>query len=127
MSGVRNPVYLPFFAGGTIAPNLLVKIGAADQTVIAAAAATDKILGVSVMNITALSGDRVDVVVNGEYEVKLGGTVARGDFITSDASGLGVAAAPAAGTNNGVVGMALEAGVAGDLIAVQLSPGTRQG
>jgi hypothetical protein len=64
---IRNPVYTVFMAGAVIAPNLIVKMGAADKTVIPGAAATDQPLGISVQNITAQIGDRVDVVVGGEY------------------------------------------------------------
>ena len=127
MSGIRNPVYYPMLAGEDIAPNLIVKIGSADQTVVKAAAATDKPIGVSVQSITAASGSRADVVVGGVYEIKAGGTISRGDRITSDASGKAVAAAPAAGTNNGIIGFALEAAVSGDLVAVLISPQTYQG
>lgn len=127
MSGIRNPRYYPFLAGGTVAPNLLVKIGAADQTVIVAAAATDTPIGVSAQNITAASGDRIDVVLDGVYEVKAGGTITRGSKICADASGQGVVAAPAAGTNNGVVGIALEAAASGDLFACVILPSTLQG
>jgi hypothetical protein len=124
---IRNPVYTVFMAGAVIAPNLIVKMGAADKTVIPGAAATDQPLGISVQNITAQIGDRVDVVVGGEYEVKAGGVITRGSYITSDASGQGVVAAPAAGTNNGVIGIATEAAVAGDLFTVQIELGSRQG
>lgn len=124
---IRNPKYTVFLAGAIIAPNLLVKIGAADKTVIPGAAATDVIVGISVQTVTAQIGDRVDVVTEGEYEVKAGGTITRGSPICSDASGQGVVSNPAAGTNNGVVGFALEAAVAGDLFTVQVSPQVRQG
>lgn len=127
MSGIRNPVYYPFLAGGTIGPNLIVKIGSADQTVIVGAAATDRFVGVSAQSISAASGDRVDVVTSGTHEVKAGGTITRGAPITSDASGQGVVAAPAAGTNNGIVGWAIEAAASGDLFAVQIAPATYQG
>ena len=53
--------------------------------------------------------------------MKLGGTVTRGNFVTTDASGFGAAAAPAAGTNNRVIGRALWSGVSGDIIPVLLS------
>lgn len=113
-------------AGGALNANSIVKFGAADLQVFQAAAATDKLMGVTT-EISTVSGDRVDVVLLGIAEVKLGGTVTRGDRITSDASGNGVAAAPSAGTNNWVVGTALISGVAGDLISVIIGPTTFQG
>lgn len=130
MSGIRNPVYYPFLAGGTINPNTIVKIGAADQTVIQATAAADQPVGVAAIpaNTTAASGERVDVVIGGVMEIKVGAAgIARGARVASDANGLAVAAAPGAGTNNGIVGVALETGASGDLVAVLLSPGVMQG
>lgn len=129
MPGMRNKQVTVHAAGATINPNRIVKIGAADRTVIQGAAATDRFLGVADIpaNTTAASGERVDVVTSGEMEVLLGGTVARGGPVTSDASGQGVAAAPAAGTNNGIVGWATESGVVGDIITIQVAPGVLQG
>lgn len=127
MSGIRNTVTYPFLAGAAIGPNLLVKIGAADQTVIQATAATERFLGVTVQNITVASGDRVDVVMGGVYEVKAGGSISRGDPITADSNGKGVTAGPSAGTNNGVVGWALEAAADGDLFACFIAPSVLQG
>lgn len=127
MSGIRNPVYYPFLAGATVAPNLLVKVGAADQTVIPGAAAGDVLLGVSVQSVTAATGERADVVIGGVYEVKAGGNITRGAPICSDVNGAGVVSAPAAGTNNGIVGFALEAAAAGDLFACFINPSVRQG
>jgi hypothetical protein len=127
MPGIRNPESMPMFAGASVGPNLIVKIGAADQTVIPGAAATDRFVGVSAQSITTPTGERVDVIYNGQYEIKAGGTITRGAPITSDATGQGVVAAPAAGTNNGIVGWALEAAVSGDLFSVLIAPATFQG
>ena len=46
-------------------------------------------------------GERVDVVMTGIADLQLGGTVARGSWVTVDAQGRGVAAAPAAGGRGG--------------------------
>lgn len=124
---IRNPRYIPMLAGGAITPNRLVKMGSADQTVVLAAAATDKIIGVSVQNISYASGAVCDVVDGGEYEVVAGGTITRGDPITSDSAGAGVTAAPAGGTNNYIIGRALDSAVAGDLFTVQVQPQSFQG
>lgn len=114
-------------AGAQIAPFLIVKWDAVDFQVLPAAAATDKIAGVSVPNVTAPSGQRVDVIKAGIAQVQLGGTVTRGDPITSNATGLGVTAAPAAGTNNRIVGYAEMSGVSGDIIPVLVNIDTIQG
>ena len=75
----------------------------------------------------ATLGQDMRVQLYGIAEVKLGGTVTRGGLITSDAGGDGVAAAPAAGTNSGVIGRSMASGVSGDIIPVMLAIGTHQG
>ena len=115
-----------YLAEAAISAARIVKVGAADYGVLVAAAVSDKIIGIST-EIDAASGERIDVVHEGIADLKLGGTVARGDLLTSDASGQGVTAAPAAGTNNRIVGMALISGVSGDIIPVKLQLGTFQG
>lgn len=123
-----NPTLVKAFkAGAAIEQNRIVKMDSADGQVIKSAAATDKHVGVSVGSIDAASGDRVDVVLAGIYEIKAGGTITRGDLITSDASGQAVAAAPGAGTNNPVIGRALTSAVSGDLVDVLIVQSTTQG
>lgn len=114
-------------AGAQIAPYTIVKWDAVDFQVITAAAATDKIAGVSVPNVTAPVGQRVDVIKSGIAQVVLGGVVTRGDPITSNATGQGVLAAPAAGVNNRIVGYAEKSGVANDIIPVLMNIDTIQG
>ncbi|WP_290889393.1 capsid cement protein [Arenimonas sp.] len=115
-----------FLAGGAIPAGSLVKFGADDNTVVVSAAAADAHIGV-VESFDVASGERCDVVMAGIAEVKIGGGITRGGPVTSNASGQGVAAAPAAGTNNGVIGRALASGVSGDVIPVLVVPGTFQG
>lgn len=116
-----------FVAGADIEPYRIVKFDSADGKVIKAAAATDKVLGVSQQTITAPSGQRVDVVMAGIAEVKAGGTITRGDLLTSDASGQAVTAAPAAGSNNRIIGVALVSAVSGDVFPVMISQCSLQG
>ena len=116
-----------YTAEGAIGPCLIVKFGAADYGVVAAAAATDKLIGVTRPLLSIASGESCDVIHSGIAEIKLGGTVTRGDLVTSDASGQGVTAAPAAGTNNRHVGVALVSGVSGDIIPVLIVPSSLQG
>jgi len=116
-----------FEAGAAISPYRIVKPGAADGEVIQAAAVGDALFGVSDSLGADADGDRVDIITMGVAEVELGGTVTRGGLITSDANGKGVAAAPAVGVNNRVIGVARVSGVAGDIIDVQLCPGQIQG
>ena len=105
----------------------LVKLGAAVNSVVLAAAATDLTCGVS-HEVTAAIGERVDVNKIGIAYVEAGAPIARGAPITSDGTGRGVTAAPAAGANNRIVGFAEEAAAAaGDIINVLLAPGYIQG
>ncbi len=105
---------------------LIATVGADDDTFSAASASTDPLIGVF-QSTTANAGDHAEVMVTGISNVVLGGTVTRGDYITSDANANGVTAAPAAGVNADVLGIALESGVAGDIIAVRIAPGRIQG
>lgn len=114
-------------AGAQISPYTIVKFSANEDEVIPGAAATDLLLGVSVATITVPSGQRVDVIHEGIAQVVLGGAVTRGNEITSNATGQGVAAAPGAGANNRIIGIALKSGVANDVIPVIISLGIKQG
>lgn len=116
-----------FLAGAAIAAGLIVKHGAADDTVVPAAAATDLLIGVASRDFDAASGERIDVMTHGIAAVKLGGAVTRGQPVTSDANGKGVAAAPAAGANARVIGIALASGVLNDVVDVLLSQSVMQG
>jgi hypothetical protein len=117
-----------FTAGaGGVAQYQIVKLGAADGEVVAAAAVGDTLIGVSVQPGTAAQGQRVDVAIDGVVEVLAGGTITRGAWLTTTASGQAVAAAPSAGVNNGVIGVALQSAVAGDVIPCLLAQGRIQG
>lgn len=104
-------------AGSDLAAGTIVKKSGA--TVVAAAAATDVILGT--LNSGVKSGQVADVRLRsaqGTLKVKLGGTVAINDAVTSNASGLGITTTTA---DNQILGYALEAGVSGDIIEVMPS------
>lgn len=93
----------------------IVKVSAAG-TVVLAAAATDKLIGVLNSDVTA--NDTASVALRsspGTFKVLLGGTVTLNAYITTNATGLGIATVT---TGNEILGQALEAGVAGDLIEV---------
>jgi len=101
----------------------IVKPGANDYGVVHAAAATDAIMGVS-SEVAAVSGGPCDVVHTGIAPTLLGGTVAAGDPITSDANGAGVKAAPAAVATDRILGYVIIAGVSGDIAPVLLALGS---
>lgn len=123
----RNPVSYPFAAGATVNPSRIVKIGAANSTVIQAAAASDRFVGVSDRNVTRAAGETVDVIIRGVTAIKAGGAISRGAAVTSDADGQAIAAAPDPGENVGVIGYALESAVSGDLVTVTVAPQVLQG
>lgn len=118
---VRN-----YTAGADVAANLIVKMGADDTHVVAAAAATDGAVGIST-NINVANGQPCDVIHGGIADVKAGGAIARGDLVTADAAGKAVTAAPGAGVNNRIIGVALASAVANDIIPVLVFPSSIQG
>lgn len=124
---MANPILIKnYVAGAAVAARRIVKFDAADGKVIQAAAATDAVVGVA-EQVAAASGERVDVIHSGIAEVEFGGTVTRGALVTADADGKAVAAAPAAGANNRVVGIALVSAASGDIAPVLIVPGQIQG
>lgn len=119
-----NPGLIKTFTAETaVAAYRVVKHGSGDTSVVQAAAVSDSLLGVS-GQVPGEVGKRVDIVLSDTCEVEYGGTVTRGDWLTSDASGKAVAAAPAAGVNNNSIGRAMCSGVLGDIGSVMLM-GTR--
>lgn len=115
-----------FKAEAAIPAFTLVRTGSTDGSVAPCALVTDPVMGVTT-DIPAALGERADVILAGVADVLYGGTVARGDWLTTDASGRAVTAAPAAGINNNVVGRALVSGVLGDVGSVTLACNRIQG
>ena len=112
--------YKNFEAEGEIGPYVIVTHGTADYAVKAATGATVALVGTT-DELGKLSNGRVDVCTGGIPEVALGGTVAAGDPLTSDASGKAVKATAA---GNRILGFALVSGASGDIIPYQYSLGT---
>lgn len=118
---MANPgMYKNFLAEGEIGPYVIVTHGTTDYSVKAATGATVPLVGVT-DELGKLDNGRIDVCVEGLPEVMLGGAVAAGDPLTSDASGKAVKAAAA---GDRVIGYAMVAGVSGDIIHFQFSLGT---
>lgn len=123
----NSPYSKSYVAGANVSPYRIVKPGGTAGAVVHAAAATDSLLGVLDVPAAVASGQRVDVALNGEVEVELGGAVSEGALVTADASGRAIAAAPAAGSNVRIVGMCTLGGVLGDIGRVLLKQGSMQG
>ena len=124
---MSNPLmFKAFTAGAAIAAFRIVRFSAAD-TVIQAAAATENMFGVN-SDLAVANGERCEVMTDGIAWVEAGAAITIGALITADSVGRGVAGAPAAGVNNRIIGVALDAATAaGDQIRVLLSPGSIQG
>ncbi len=117
---MRNELFIKAcYAGAAILPFRIVKHGAADAFAIQAAAAGDASFGVSDSLGAAAANDPVDIIRGGIAEVIYGGTVTRGDPLTSDASGRAIKAA----TGNRIIGFAEVSGVVGDRGSVFIAPG----
>jgi hypothetical protein len=124
MATVSGYSYNPKLEGGLVAgadysaaeTNLIMKMGTADETLVTAGAGEQ---GVGIrMNKPAL-GQAIELAVGGIAPLKLGGTVARGGHIKSDASGQGVASSS---DREEVFGIALRSGDSGDIIPVLIRP-----
>ena len=116
-----------FNSGAAIARSRIVAFGADERTVVQSSAAANAHIGVSDDVAAPATGDVVDVVLSGVATVEYGGTVTVGALLTADANGRAIAATASAGANIRVIGVAMVAGVSGDLGAVLLSPGSFQG
>lgn len=112
-------------AGAAITAFTIAKFGGDDETMVPAAGNTDELIGI--FQHGAENGKEVRVMLGGISRLKLGGTVARGNYVTSDGSGNGVAIGSTGGTNYTVIGKALASGVSGDIIPVLIAPSRPQG
>ncbi|MEX0271387.1 capsid cement protein [Leptolyngbyaceae cyanobacterium UHCC 1019] len=111
---------------GGIPKYRIVKFGANENEVDLATAAADLSIGVS-SDIDSALNERCDVIRSGLVPVLYGGTVTRGAFLTSDATGRAIAATAAAGANIRIIGIAEVSGVVGDIGSMVLAPGSFQG
>jgi hypothetical protein len=112
-----------YYAGATVNPYRFVVQDSADNTVIQASANTSKIMGIS-GQLARATGQSVDVASIELTKCELGGTVTRGDLLTSDADGKGIELSSAilASASARCGAVALQSGVSGDIIdVVQLS------
>ena len=113
-------------ASAAIAYGRVVRL-TADTTVAQSAAATDAHFGVCAQPGGALANQRCDIVISGTPEAEYGGTVTRGDLLTSDASGRVITATAAVGANIRIIGMATVSGGVGDIVEILVSQGSFQG
>lgn len=91
-----------------------------DQSVVIASAATDNIVGV--LQTKPKAGKAANVQWLGSSKVIAGGTITRGDKVTSDSSGHAITTTSAGNT---VAGIALSSAVSGDIVEIFLTPGSK--
>lgn len=119
-------------AGAAILRRRILKYGSADGVYIQATGSTDFLVGVSddagdIPTPTAATPERVDCIDDGYALVDYGGTITRGQYVTSDANGKAIAAAPANGVNAYVVGQAQSSGSNGSVGSIKIQPCIIQG
>lgn len=108
-----------YVASGAIQPRRFVKFGTTDTQVVQATAADGAVVfGISDV-IGANDTARCDVFVADYADVEFGGTVTRGQAVTSDAQGRAVAAGAGAQS----CARAMVSAVAGDIGAVKIERG----
>jgi hypothetical protein len=123
---MHNPQLTKSFVAGAIVAAYRIVVQSDGDTVVQGAAVSDKLVGIS-DNLGAASGARCEVHLAGAVEVEFGGNITVGDPLTSDANGKAVAAAPAAGVNNRIIGFAVVAGASGDIGSCKIAQGVMQG
>lgn len=117
--------------GGNISPSRFVKTGTTQGTAVQCSAVTDHIYGISQPGtrnypLTGLDDGYAGISGDGAINIfgpgddacplAIGGTVAYGDYLTTDSNGRGVTST----TNKDNVGaVAMQAGVSGDIIKVK--------
>lgn len=90
---MRNEMFVKnFAAAGAIAAYRAVKFGSSDSIAAQATARNSAIFGVSDSLGADAAGDPVDVIMGGVATIEYGGTITRGDQLTSDANGKAIAA-----------------------------------
>lgn len=114
----RPDLILSFIAAAAIAAHRIVVFGNDDSTVVTASAATDSLIGISDLGADA-AGDRLDIIMDDIAEVEYGGTITRGDPITSDANGKAITATVA---GSRIIGFAMVSGVTGDIGSINIAP-----
>jgi len=115
MSSYIQPQVKTFCADADLAQYTFVKLGSSDKHV-ANSGAGEKSFGVN-MTKDVKSGDACEIAhLGGGALIKLAGTITRGDSVKSNANGEGVVAAAVEFSS----AVAMESGVAGDVISVIL-------
>lgn len=113
---ITNPLIKNIPAGADLSANLHRFVNLSSSAWVAANALGESVLGVQ-QNAPTAAGQGVDVVATGKTLLVLGGTVAIGDELVTDANARGVAKTL---ESQYVAAIALQAGVVGDTVEVLL-------
>ncbi len=127
---VANGVVLPFVAGvgGTTASAGVIQSTATDLLVVIAGDVPTLAPQIGIALTTEIAGATVYVVTSGITGMTDSGSGwTRGQMITTSATGLGKTAAPAGGTNCGIIGIALESATASQTKKIFVRPFMMQG
>jgi hypothetical protein len=117
-----NPGLIKTFTSALAIPAYtIVKFDSSDNAVAAAAAATDKMFGITT-DIASSAGGECDVIVDDIAYVIAGGTIVRGDLLTSDASGHAVSIVPGVAAAARVIGVAMVSAASGDVFNCLIAP-----
>lgn len=120
MASSSTPRISSFLAAAAIAKGVAVKAGADKSHVAICSAKTDKSIGI-VQNAGTAAEDVLEVALQGGgAKALLGGTVSFGDLLAPTTDGSLIATTTA---NDRVIAMAMEDGVVGDLIGVEVLVG----
>lgn len=123
MASFTAPRIYTYKATAAVAKGKAVKIGASRDTVAVASATTDRCIGLVQNGDVTAAGDNVEVAIQGGGGLGLlAGTVAAGNDLTANASG---ALIKVATTGDEIIARAMEAGVSGDLISVEVLNGSK--
>ena len=124
---MSNPILQKNYTAGAVIPAYRIVRLSSASTCVLAANSGDLSIGIC-GEVSPLAGERFDAVLSGIAYVEAGGAFALGARLTSDAQGRGIIAAPSAGSNMQIIGMALEASLAsGDIVPVLISQSVMQG
>jgi len=118
MGAISNPRILTFSADAAIGYGEVVMLGSDSKHVVKTSTKGQKAIGVCQTRGVTTAEDAVEVAMfGGGGEVKIGGTVSRGDYLVGDTDGKAIQA-DAAGQH--AIAFAMEAGVLNDVIACEI-------
>ena len=120
MAHGQNQSVFSMIADGAIAAFRFVKQTSSDRSV-EEAGANERVYGGG-PDYAVDDEEHIPVVRAGHVEIELGGTVAAGARVKSDASGKAVAAATSGTTLQEVAGVAIKGGVSGDIVPIDIHP-----